>query len=131
GVYELVRRAQYELVSRARDRHERTVSDRSDPIFSNIRPVIGHENSDPTLSDLVAAYKKRNARANDAPKSRLKLDAQLRMIKSITGELHPVADIDRKVTAQFVDVLSRLPANARKKFPKLSPLEAAKSSNEL
>jgi hypothetical protein len=84
----------------------------------------------PTLGGLIKAYQEDPSRAGLSPKSRFKDEARARLFKEVIGESKPVNEITREDAAGLLSLLSALPANATKKWPKLKARQAAEKAKE-
>lgn len=77
------------------------------------------------LSDFITRFRNEPSQKALSPKSKGKNVARDRLFQEFFGEAKPVAEITRQDVAGLVDLLSRLPANATKLFPKMTATEAA------
>lgn len=78
-----------------------------------------------TLGSLIARYLAAPERASLSPKTKLKYAGFARVMKEIMGDGIAAASIDRSACRSAQEVLLRLPANARKKWPQLAAPDAA------
>jgi integrase len=78
-----------------------------------------------TLSDHITDFRKEPSQKALSPKSKGKNVARDRLFREFFGDDKPVAEITRQDVASLVKLLSRLPANATKTWPKATAREAA------
>ncbi|MXQ11192.1 tyrosine-type recombinase/integrase [Microvirga makkahensis] len=72
-----------------------------------------------TLSELINKQTTEPSRLALSPKSKIKAAGQARLFKEVIGAEKLISDITRDDAAALVDVLTKLPANASKRFPGL------------
>jgi len=73
-----------------------------------------------TFGQLIDRHAKDAARPAVSPKTKLKYEAQVRLLKSLIGASTPVASIDRADARRVLDTLKAMPANMGKRFRKMS-----------
>ena len=78
-----------------------------------------------TLSELISLFRAEKSQMALSPKSKGKNVARDRLFQEFFGTEKPVDEISRQDVAGLVDLLTRLPANAIKLFPKMTAMEAA------
>lgn len=78
----------------------------------------------PTLKQTIDGYMSDPTRSQ-SPKSQAVYRSTYATIASILGEDTPVRDIGRDTCRDLLSIVQNLPSNARKRFPSLSPSEAA------
>ncbi|HZH11148.1 MAG TPA: site-specific integrase [Microvirga sp.] len=129
----VLHQAMVESEKRLINRFSRTAHYPLDPRFTNLsagtslNPVSV---SSVTLSELIQRYDRDPARPRSTPKTKLKQEAQFRLFKEVIGAKTLVASIDREKARKLLDVLSALPSNASKRFPKRSTQEVVRLAKE-
>ncbi|PZO78279.1 MAG: hypothetical protein DI629_12430 [Mesorhizobium amorphae] len=124
----LVRRAYLESARRSLKEHRAdhsaapgdalfAVVEGSKPIPPSAAPV--------TLEELLKRWRATPNQKAHSPKSKLKAAAQDRLFLEVFGKGTPITSISRPNAARLVDLLARLPANAAKRWPKATSIEAA------
>lgn len=78
-----------------------------------------------TLSELITLFRAEKSQMALSPKSKGKNVARDRLFREFFGAEKPVDEISRQDVAALVDLLTHLPANAIKLFPKMTAMEAA------
>jgi integrase len=78
-----------------------------------------------TVRELTNQYRNDPSRSRLSPKSRLKDTARFRLFEEVIGAEKPVSRITRADAAALLDLLSTLPPNATKRFPRMSAKDAA------
>jgi integrase len=130
---ELIRRGMIERVRRAKLRVRGDYAHRPYDLFfgeifpdgpppSRVRAV--------TLSRLIERYKGDPKRAGLSSKTKLKYEAQLRLIENVIGGNRLVSEVTRDDTRAVQDVLKVLPANSTKRFRGMSTSAVAALAQE-
>jgi hypothetical protein len=123
----LIRRGHLELARRESKELQSDFSNNgSDALFDGIRGSAPVQPVAPiTLTQLMERYEADPSRAKLSPKSRLKQSAWFRTFKELVGADKSVPAITRADASTLLDLLSKLPPNAVKRFPKLAVQQAA------
>lgn len=82
-----------------------------------------------TLTKLITSFRKEPDQLALAPKSKVSHAARDRIYAEILGAETYITDIKRKDVAKLVSLLSRLPANATKRFPGLTATQVAEKAD--
>jgi integrase len=127
---ELLRRGMLEHTRRASQEAAGNYSRRTgDDLFAEIRaddpPLAQPVARTISLSRLITLHRAEPSRANLSPKSKHKDDAQARLFEEVFGGSKDVRAIGRGDVGGLVDLLTKLPTNAKKRFPRLSLVQAA------
>ncbi len=83
-----------------------------------------------TLDSLIDRYEADPGRRPGAAKSRLKRDSELRLIREFFGRRTRLSDITRPRCRSFMELLSKYPSNANKRFGDVSPTDAVALAEE-
>ncbi|MFC6446919.1 site-specific integrase [Shinella zoogloeoides] len=83
-----------------------------------------------TLTKLIETFRKEPDQLALAPKSKVSHAARDRIYAEILGAETYITDIKRKDVAKLVSLLSRLPANATKRFPGLTATQVAEKADK-
>lgn len=78
-----------------------------------------------TLSEVITLFRAEKSQMALSPKSKGKNVARDRLFQEFYGAEKPIDEISRQDVAGLVDLLTRLPANSIKLFPKMTAMEAA------
>jgi integrase len=135
---ELVRRVYLEEADRTlRELKSDFSAAPGDPLFARIdgRKTLPDEH-DParagtwTLTKLITSFRKEPDQLALAPKSKVSHAARDRIYAEILGAETYITDIKRRDVAKLVSLLSRLPANATKRFPGLTATQVAEKADK-
>jgi integrase len=124
----LVQRALIEHVRRSRARLQGDIDERSfDKLFRTTAEPVPPQTavrSDLTLGELIKRYQRDPGRSVTA-KTTAKYDAFFRAIEEVLGKDTPAQQITRAECKRFQEMLTSLPPNATKRFPKLTLEQSA------
>ncbi|WP_434404598.1 DUF6538 domain-containing protein [Sphingobium sp. DN12] len=99
-------------------------ADRQQTVRPTIVPVVVSKTTDRTIRDAIDGYMTDPTRSRTV-KSEAVYRTTFATIAAILGSDTLLKDIDRDRCRDLLTVLQRLPSNAKKRFPSLTPREAA------
>jgi integrase len=117
---EAVQRALVEHYGREADRSALGMERAVDPLFADVSKGRAPPASGLTLEEAVELFKGAPERANVAAKTRTAYNFRCAVLIELLGAKTSVAEITRANLRDARDVLSKLPPNAQKRFPKMS-----------
>jgi integrase len=89
----------------------------------------GHAAEGPTLRQVYDAYMADPTR-DWSPRTRFAYETTRRVVLAVLGEDTPVRSITRAHCRDLIETLRALPRNASKRYPRLTPVEAAAKAKE-
>jgi len=91
---------------------------------------IKRANEGPTLREVYDAYMADPTR-DWSPRTRFAYETTRRVVMAVLGEDTPVKSITRAHCRDLIEAIRCLPRNASKRYPRLSPVEAAARAREV
>jgi integrase len=126
-VLDITQRALLESTRRDRQRYQGVYTDHSfDPLFSGIGAYAAPQAEQSiTLDDLIERFKADPGRADRRNKTFASYEFTFRMLREVIGRGTAVRRITREDCRRVRDLLTTLPPNATKRFPKMTLAQAA------